>query len=398
MENNLSDKRALKILLSNIFFRTGKIITNIFLNIFLWKTTQDLQVISIFNLLYLSIHLFSHIFFAYVVKNWYRRLISMISMIGFSCIYWVLILLWKDIIDHYLLLAVVLWFFNGMYWTVYNINEFDVTNQKNRGNYQWMKKALKNINSIITPSIIGVIIWINYYWVWYEIAYSIWIFFFLISTLLSHVEITYSTSKFSLLKTFKILKWNRNIYKMLLNSYMLWFAISGVLISTILPLMLFTQGVDELKLGFLIWFFNILSIVVSYLFGKYIHYKNYKSIYIYSCIFYAILVVLLLLYPSEWYIIIFSSMLNLIYTFIGVPFSVFSSNIIHEVNEYEDIKSEYINIKEIFLSFWVMSSYIVIYFIWEFSIFWIKILFSIMAMVMLLSLFVFKSIDIKTHH
>jgi hypothetical protein len=56
---------------------------------------------------------------------------------------------------------------------VFNNNEFDLTKQKNRGNFQGIKKAMKNTMMIIIPGLIGFIIGVNWMNLGYETAFFI---------------------------------------------------------------------------------------------------------------------------------------------------------------------------------------------------------------------------------
>jgi len=398
MTNKLTDYRSINLLISNMSYRTWKIITNIFLNIFLWKVTNDIQVIALYNIAVLIMHIISYTISSYYIKNWFRSLFSIISLIWYIWIYFILIYFWETITNYYIFIGIFVWLFNGMYWSVYNINEFDFTNPKNRWNFQWLKKSIKNIISIVIPALVWILIWINYSNNGYNFAYSLGIIFFIISAIYSINRIDYNSWKYELSKTLKIIWRNKNLLKFLLNTFLIGFSLSWVLISTILPLILFTQWINEIKLGFLISIFNILSILLSYLFWKFIHYKSYKNIYIISCVFYITLVAILLIFPLPWYVVLFSTLINLLYTFIWIPQSVYGSNILHEIKEYSSIKSEFINIREVCSILWLLMSYICIYTIWDFTIYWIILLFSIMSLFMLISLFLFKSITIKTDY
>gem|GEM_PF-3260733 len=48
--------------------------------------------------------------------------------------------------------------------------------------------------------------------------------------------------------------------------------------------------------------------------------------------FYIISVFILLFFPTYWYMILFASIMNLLFSFMDIPQSVFSANIFHEID------------------------------------------------------------------
>ena len=69
MNNKKLDKKAKKLLFSNMLFRSGKLITSIFLNIFLWKNTHDIKIIALFNIVFHLFYSITYTFFARIAKN-----------------------------------------------------------------------------------------------------------------------------------------------------------------------------------------------------------------------------------------------------------------------------------------------------------------------------------------
>lgn len=393
MNNSLNDNRTIKLLISNILFRSATLVSQIFLNIFLFKNTNNISLVALFNIILLTTQLFSFTFFARIVKFWYRNITHIISLIWLSFVYLNLVILWNSILNYYIFLAIWIWFFSWMYWITYNNNEFDLTTISNRWNFQWLKKSLKTLTAIIIPSLIGTIIWLNYLWYGYEIAFSLWVILFIFSAFIWIIEIKYNSNvKYSMINALKKVKTDKNLIKIVSNFSLLGFSLSNPLIEIILPLLLFSYWIKEMNLWFLVSFFSVLTVIASYLFWKFVDYKNYKKTYIFSWFFYIISVFILIFFPVYWYVILFASVLNLLFSFIDIPQNVFSANIFHNIKWYENIKSEYMVIREWPLMLGRILSFFCIYFIWNFEILWIKILFWMMALIILISVYLFTSI------
>jgi YQGE family putative transporter len=396
MTNHIKDISIKKILIANILFRWWTLVSQIFLNIFLFKNTNDIWLVALFNIILLTTQLFSFTYFAKIVKFGYRNITHVVWLIGLCLVYSSLIILWASIVDYYILLAIWIWFFSWIYWIWYNNNEFDLTSIANRWNFQWLKKSLKTLISIIIPSLIWTVIWLDYLWYGYQFSFFIWIIFFLLSAFVWIIDIEYKkNTKYCLKNAIKKVIKNKNLIKVVSNFSLLGFALSNPLIEVVLPLLLFSYWIKEMNLWFLISSFAFLTVIVSYLFWRFVHYKKYKLAYIFSWIFYIMSVFILLFFPSYWYMILFASILNLLFSFMDIPQSVFSANVFHEVKWYEEIKSEYMVIREWPLMAWRILSFVCIYFIWSFEILWIQILFWIMALIIFISTYLFSSLTLK---
>lgn len=93
MSYKISDKRAIRILIGNVLLKSGKNVFQIFLNIFIWKQTHDIQVIAMFNLIYLITHMVFFTAFAPIVKRGYRNILHVFSLVGFAGVYlWIMYL------------------------------------------------------------------------------------------------------------------------------------------------------------------------------------------------------------------------------------------------------------------------------------------------------------------
>lgn len=396
MNNNIQDKRTRKLLISNILFRSATLVSQIFLNIFLFKNTNDISLVALFNIVLMSTQLSSFTFFARIVKFGHRNITHIVSLVWLSLVYLSLVILWKNIVDYYLLLAIGIGFFSWMYWIGYNNNEFDLTNKGNRWNFQWLKKSLKTFTAIIIPSLVGTIIGLNYMWYGYEIAFGIGMILFLLSGVIGIIQVEYATdTKYSMKNALQKVTANKDLVKVAWNFSLLGFSLSNPLIETILPLLLFSYWITEMNLWFFVSFFALLTVIVSYAFGKFVHYKNYRKTYIFSWAFYIISVFILLFFPTYWYVVLFASILNLLFTFMDIPQSVYSANVFHDVEWYEEIKPEYMVIREVPLMFWRILSFACIYFIWSFDVLWIQILFWIMAWMIFISTFLFSSVKLQ---
>ena len=127
----------------------------------------------------------------------------------------------------------------------------------------------------------------------------------------------------------------------------------------------------------------------SYLFWKFVPYSKYKLTIIISWILYSLSLLWFIFFSELKYLVLFTAFLNMVTVFFWIPQKVISTNVIHQIKNYNDIKTEYIVIRELFLAVWWVIGFIIIYFIWSIDkwfveyIFYIMIFFSVIATYML---------------
>jgi len=191
----------------------------------------------------------------------------------------------------YMPLGVIMWVLSGMYWCVYSNNQFDFTLPKNRGNYEGIKKFLRTANTLLTPIIVGAIISYNYAGMWYQIAFTLGALLLFASGIYGYMplwEIHQSREKFRV----KAMLWkiihHGQIWKTILLLFFLAFALSTNLIETIAPLILNDIGINELGIGIFVSVISVISMLTSYVFGKFVSYAHYKLSFVLAGIAYLV--------------------------------------------------------------------------------------------------------------
>lgn len=369
MPNKINDNKVLKVIIWSIFFRSWRLVFQIFLNIFIWKNTQDIKQVALFNIIYLTIHFLSFVVFSIPVKKWYRRFLNILSMAWFSFVYLYIVILWGNAMHHLVIIPSLIGLFNWMYWINFHNNQFDLTTFKNRWNFEWIKKSLMIVSSLIVPSLIWFIITLDYMWYGYEISYLVWIVFFLLAILIWTVKIdVINNEKYDLFWVFKKTIKNKDVFRSLYTYSLTWFSFGSSLLDVLIPIILFTYVKEEANVWFLISTFSIITIVASYLFGKFVDYSKYSLMIIITWVSYVLSIFWFITFSDIKYVVLFSAVLNMFSTIFSIPQKVFSDNILHKLKNYKNIRSEYMVIRELFLYIWWIISFIIMYFVWTLEI------------------------------
>ncbi len=396
MSNKLSSQ-AIRLLVSNIFFRAGNSIRRIFLNVYIFKFIGDLKILAIFSIVMLSSHFVWFFISSYIVKRGYRNALSIISLLWTASIFMLFAFDISIIKNYYLILPLFLWCFSWIYWCVYSNNQFDLTVPKNRGNYEWWKKTFRTVNALVTPVLIGAVISQNMFWNGYSVAFLLGWIMFLLSALLSFVDeskLKIQDTTFKLREILILVSKRREIISILIIILLIGFALSTNVIEVLTPLVLTDNGVNELWIGAFISIVSLASILASYIFGKYVDYKYYKASFIVAWCIYLVLIGLLLVLPTQLHFTIFITSLALLYIFMDIPVTVYASNYLHEIPNYKNLTSEYILMREFATIAWRMLMFVPMLFIASFSLVSLFFIFFSMAFSIFLSMILFIQLPI----
>jgi len=399
MTNTLSSQ-AIKLLLSNVFYRAWNSTRRIFLNIYIFKFIGNIQLLALFSISMLSFHFIWFLIAAIIVKKWYRNILSVSSIWAMALLFLLLAYDIDIIQDYYFLLSIAMWVSSWVYWSVCNHNQFDLTVPKNRWNFEGWKKTLRTINSLVTPILIGYIISVNAGEEGYIYAFILGALFFVISAYFSIIDeskLHITDVRFSMWELFSKISWNKNIISIIFIVFLTGFALSTNVIEVIAPIVLTHVGVNELWVGIFVSIISLISIISSYIFWKYVDYKHYKLSYFVAWIVYLILILLLLAFPGQLFFTVFVTLIALLYVFMDIPTTVFTSNYLHEFKGYKYIKSEYLVLREFATILWRIVTFIPIFFIASFDIQNLTIIFVTMAFAIFISMILFIQLRIPKH-
>lgn len=363
MSNKL-DSKVKRLLLSHGIFLFGRSAFDIFLSVYIWRITNSVSTVALFNIIYTTTHTLIFVIFAESFRKGKFNLIKKIGLLGFSAIYILIAFLNTDFINYTYLFAFLIGIFNGMYWLPYHINRFDLTHIKNRGNYYGMEKSITTLVKLIAPALGGFIISSNYYFSGYTGLFLASTVFFLISLYIGNVKI--DTRVIPTKPWFYSVKQILNhpkILKIFTAEMFHGFSLNGSLVRIILPLLILQKAGTEFKLGGWLSFFAILSIIMSAFFGKKLHYKKYDIISIIGGVIFILSFSLLYFYPTLIAYIIFGAAKEISAIFLLLPRRVYSENLLHKIKNYQENRIGYLVTREIFnIGFGTVGSFVFLLF------------------------------------
>lgn len=383
MIKKIKKNKQIRLIISTSLFRSAKTTLYLFLNILIWKQSQDIQTLFLFNLVFSLTHTLLFVTFWRLLKNSYRKLWLAIWTIGSAFLFLLLFLFKENVIDYVYLFASLLWFVSWIYRVTFWINMFDITNYHNRWKFEWIKKSLEITLKIIIPIIVWTIISFNLFWIGYEMWFLFGAVLFVISYFIWNIKIDIPLKwKFNLIKASKQFFKNKNILTFLVSYLFIWFTFNTILLDFVLPLLVFEQVGEEYKLWILVSLFSVIWAIWAYIYWRFMSYKNYWKTIVICWFLYGLSLIFLLFFPL--YITLVTAFLTFLYVFFNISVKVIWLNVLHELENYKEIKSEYLIVREIFLMSGRTLVYVSLFFIWTIEVNKLNYLFYLMIFIVII--------------
>jgi len=156
-ERRLSQEARTSITIHSLF-QFGASMAGLFLNLYLWRLTEDLFVNGVYNMIN---YLLTPIGFAvggWIAKRRDRLVTYRLGILMMAIFYLLVIVMQESVVNYYMAFAVLNGFSSGMYWTGYQVLMYDVSTEKNRIRFLALNMTFFNAAGLVGPALAGFII------------------------------------------------------------------------------------------------------------------------------------------------------------------------------------------------------------------------------------------------
>ena len=247
-------KEAKILLLVSGLFTLAKGLSNVFVNIFLWKKSNDFIMISQYNLIQ---YIFLPI--AFTMAGWLAKKKNGVWALRIGIVFYILffifiILIKDDIIKYIYPLGILFGVAGGFYWLAFNVLSFDFTSTNNRDTFNGYNGFIAGICAAIAPFTSAYIIAKSKNMTGYMIVFLLSLIFFVILILIS--LLLHSQHYGEKLDFKKIIGSNNFEWSNLRKSTVAW-GLRDVVILFLLNILIYKTTGSEMALGklFLIAYF-----------------------------------------------------------------------------------------------------------------------------------------------
>lgn len=333
----------------HILFMVATSMSNIFLNIFIWITTKNLESIISYNLFLVLTVPFIFILGNQLIRKKGVKTSLILGMIFYTLFYLIVLIFRNNIAPYIALIGILRGISSGFYYLAFHVFTYDFSNDKNRDYLFGLVATIGTSASMISPLIAGFIISYSSGIHGYEIIFIISLIAFIIGSVLSFSLPEQAITTKSQLRSVISLPFKNSNWARIMFSE----AARGTrenVISFVPNILIFILVSKELSVGNFVFWTYLFAIISSYLFGIVINPKN-RSKYLFVGTIITALVSSIFLFKLNVTSLWIFSIINAISTnLILIPHKSISFAVISATPNNREIRTEAMVVKSIFMN------------------------------------------------
>ncbi|MFC0014823.1 MULTISPECIES: MFS transporter [Allobacillus] len=343
-------KNLFYLLAISALYTLGLSMSNIFVNIFLWKQSHNIELLAVYNISIYLTQLFIFIIAGKWVKRFDRVIILRVGIILISLFFIGLLSLGSHASSFYVLLGAILGAGYGFYLLAFNVLTFEVTEPHTRDYFNSTMGTLQSIAWMIGPLFAGYLITVLSGFKGYLTIFFLSFLLFLLAVITSiFLERRRTSGQYIIRRAIQERKENPNWYRMM-NAHFLQGFRDGVFLFAV-GLWVFMITDREMTIGIYNFIYAGGSLLVYQLLNRWLKpSKRKRFIFIGSVALY-IAVIWIIYANTAVDLYIYGMMIGLSFPLFFAPFMSISYDVIGQARNARDYRVEYVVFKEIILNF-----------------------------------------------
>ncbi|MEQ6376099.1 MFS transporter [Bacillaceae bacterium S4-13-56] len=323
-------------------------LSSVFINIYLYKLSQNFYDVALFNFVSYLIWMPSFIFAGWLSKKVDRKKGLVIGGCLQLIFYLVLILLGDNSSNWIIVLGIIYGIGSGFYWLSVNVLSVDLTNQLNRDWFNGVNGIFNALSQMIGPVSAGWIITMNPGFTGYRLIFILTFLFFLVSVVLTFFlpkQIEKGSFNWRAL-------WNvhKNKEWRILSYVYSSLAFRDGVLSFAIWIWVYMMSGSEGVVGNYVFMTTTISVFIFYFIGRFISQKNRSSYIKIGTIGISLAVLGLVFDVNYWTLLIYGVTAGVCIPLFEVPFNTLSLNSISKFDSNGRQRIEMVVSRELALS------------------------------------------------
>lgn len=339
-------------------YSLGVLLSNTFVNVFLWRQTSDYMTIAIYNLSVFILQPIAFIMAGRICKNIDRIIVLRLGVI-FLCLFYITVLFLGGKAAYYnIILGCLLGIGYGFYWLAFNVLTFEITEPETRDFFNGLIGALESFAGMVGPLVAGLIIVKLETNIGYTTVFSLSLGLFLLAIICSmFLEKRKAQGQYNLKKVSQQLRANHNWRN--INYANLFLGIREGVFVFVITIWVFLITNSELVLGVFYLVLHGISLTGYLIISRKIKSNIKKQMIFAGCLLISI-TVYLFAFPHNFIIVfLYALVIGFTYPVLNVPFQSVTYDVIGLSRNAKDWRIEYVVIFECFINIGRIASVII---------------------------------------
>jgi len=349
LRQQTTDRDLILLLLIGGLYALGILLSNTFVNVFLWRQTNEYLPIATYNLAIFIIQPITFIIAGKLTKKIDRVNILRLGIV-FLCLFFVTVLFLGDRAATYnVVLGCLLGIGYGLYWLAFNVLTFEITEPDTRDFFNGFMGALESLGGMIAPVVAGAIIAKLTTNIGYMTVFSISLALFVCAVISSFFsEQRKADGPYELKNVIKQLFVNRRWrYVVLANLFQ---GIREGLFIFVITIWVFIVTNSEFALGVFYLILNVISLLGYFFVSKFIL-PSYRITTIFIGSILVSLSILILFFHLHYALfLVYAFVIGLGFPLLQVPYTSIVYDVVGTSKYAKEWRVEYIVVLELFVN------------------------------------------------
>ena len=345
----IQDRDLTLLILIGGLYALGIFLSNTFVNVYLWRQTNDYLTIATYNLAVFVFQPLTFIVAGKLAKKIDRVIVLRLGVTFLSLFFLTVLFLGQQAAYFNILLGCLLGVGYGFYWLAFNVLTFEITEPDTRDFFNGFMGVLESFGGMVAPVIAGAIIAKLETNIGYTTVFSISLGLFLLAVFSSmFLKRRKAKGKYQLKQVYQELTINHNWKNIVIANLFLGFR-EGIFIFVI-TIWVFLITNSELALGVFHLTLNGVSLIGYFLVTKYLQPTMRKHALLIGSVVISFSIFILAVDLSYATLIIYALVIGLAYPLFNVPYNSMTYDVIGISKYAKNWRIEYVVIFEIFIN------------------------------------------------
>lgn len=348
-DQDKTNRDLILLLIIGGLYSLGIFLSNTFVNVFLWRQTNDFLTIANYNLAIFIFQPLTFILAGKLAKKIDRIIVLRLGVIFLSVFFLTVLIIGDKAAKYNFLLGCLLGIGYGFYWLAFNVLTFEITEPETRDFFNGFMGGLESLGGMIGPVLAGFIIDKLATDIGYTTVFSISFSLFILAVICSFfLHRRKADGKYGLITVMKEMKRNKN-WQNVIKANVFQGMREGIFVFVV-TIWVFLITKSEFALGMFNLFLSGFSFVFYLLVTKIVKPTLRKRAILFGSMIISLSVFIILFDLSYTRLILYAIIIGIGYPIINVPFNSMSYDVIGTSEFAKKLRIEYVVTLEIFVN------------------------------------------------
>lgn len=324
-------------------------LSNTFVNVFLWKQSNRILDIALYNFAINFIQPFAFIVAGKAAKKFDRIVVLRIGVIILSLFFVNMLVFGSNGTNNVILFGLLLGTGYGFYWLAYDVLTFEITEPETRDFFNGFLGIMMSLSGMIGPFVSGVVISSFKTFTGYTIIFFVSLALFLCAVVLSFfLEKRSSKGTFKLKTVYRETKVNRNWRNVLFAHFFQ--GLREGIFAFVVIIFVYIATNSEMAIGTFSLLMSFTQFIMYYLVSRFVSEKYRKTAILLGGIILYLSIYIIVFQLTYFALMIYAVVISIAYPLLLVPYQSITYDVIGQAHQAAERRVEYIVFREVFVN------------------------------------------------